>query len=140
MDVDDPLLHQKANADWHRLAVEEGLFREEDPRFLLASPFEPWVCVELRAPWDLMGEGAAGPLGSAYCRPEFVMLSLDGSVLLGGTTNQYSVSTVVVRTPHRSQVLRRAAEYMAESDSDFYLPRERADARRWLDDHPLSEG
>ncbi|MDX3244809.1 hypothetical protein [Streptomyces sp. ME18-1-4] len=137
-DIDDPELHRKANADWYRLAVAEGLFRAEDARFFLADD-SSWICVELRPEWDVMGVGAAGPLGSAHCRPEFRMLSLDGSVLLGATTSQSSIETIVVKEPHRSQVLRRFAAWVAESDSGLRGPRERAAARRWLDGHPVSE-
>lgn len=137
-DIDDPELHRKANADWYRLAVEEGLFRAEDPRFFLATG-SSWVCVELRPEWDVMGEGAAGPLGSAHCRPEFRMLSLDGNVLLGATTGQSSIETVVVKEPHRSQVLRKFAAWVAESDSGLRGPQEQAAARLWLDSHPASE-
>ncbi|MFI6033092.1 hypothetical protein ACIBBD_02695 [Streptomyces sp. NPDC051315] len=136
-DVDDPELHRKANADWYRLAVEEGLFRAEDPRFFLATG-SSWVCVELRPDWDVMGEGAAGPLGSAPCRPEFRMLSLDGNVLLGATTGQSSIDTVVVKEPHRSHVLRKFAAGVAESESGLCGPREKAAARLWLDSHPVS--
>ncbi|MEU3782496.1 hypothetical protein [Streptomyces sp900129855] len=136
-DIDDPELHRKANADWYRLAVEEGLFRSEDARFFLAAG-SSWVCVELRPEWDVMGEGAAGPLGSAHCRPEFTMLSLDGSVLLGATTSQFSIGTVVVKEPHRSQVLRKFAGWVVQSDSSLCGPQAKAAARRWLDDHPAS--
>ncbi|MFJ9741247.1 hypothetical protein [Streptomyces sp. NPDC101166] len=135
VDVDDPELHRRANADWYRLAVEEGLFRAEDPRFFLAAG-PAWVCVELRPDWDVMGQGAAGPLGSAPFRPEFRMLSLDGDVLLGATTGQSSIDTIVVKEPHWSEELRKFAEGVAESDSGFHGPQEKAAARRWLDDHP----
>ncbi|MFE9623327.1 hypothetical protein [Streptomyces sp. NPDC006527] len=136
-DIDDPELHRKANADWYRLAVEEGLFRAEDPRFFLGTG-SSWVCVELRPEWDVMGVGAAGPLGSAHCRPEFRMLSLDGSVLLGATTGQSSIDTVVVKEPHRSQVLRKFAAGVEESESGLCGPQEKAAARLWLDSHPVT--
>jgi hypothetical protein len=45
------------------------------------------------------------------------MLSLDGNVLLGATTSQSSIGTVVVKEPHRSQVLRRFAAEVAQTDS-----------------------
>ncbi|GKQ37235.1 hypothetical protein [Streptomyces sp. A012304] len=139
-DVEDPRLREKANADWYRLSVERGLFRPEDPRFHLASDIEPWICVELRGPWDIMGEGAAGPLGSAFCRPEFRMLSLDGNVLVGGTTSQFSIGTVVVTEPHRAKELRDFAEHAAESEYAVWSARDKAAARRWLELHPADPG
>ncbi|MFJ5264664.1 hypothetical protein ACIQAC_29820 [Streptomyces sp. NPDC088387] len=139
LEHDEPELHRKANADWFRLAVEEGLFRTEDPRFFLAGDTS-WVCVELRDEWDVMGTGAAGPLGSAHCRPEFRMLSLDGNVLLGGTTSQSEIGTVVLKEPHRAPVLRNFADWVARSESGTHNAQVRADARRWLDSHPVSTG
>ncbi|MER5204733.1 hypothetical protein [Streptomyces sp. NPDC002825] len=70
----DPLLQEKANADWYRLAVEGGLFSETDRRFLIAlSPgrdrLSRWHCVELQSEWDIMGKGADGLLGSAPTGP-----------------------------------------------------------------------
>ncbi|MFG3494567.1 hypothetical protein [Streptomyces sp. NPDC047928] len=141
LDIHDPLLHEKANADWYRLSVEGGLFSETDRRFLLAlSPDENspsrWFCVELQSEWDIMGKGAAGLLGSAPCRPEFSMLSLDGNVLCFATTWEHDISTSVLPTPHRSQVLRRFAEWVAKGamDEPDEPPLSPA-ARRWLDSH-----
>ncbi|MEU6974871.1 MULTISPECIES: hypothetical protein [unclassified Streptomyces] len=142
LDVDDPQLHEKANADWYRLSVEGGLFSETDRRFLL--PLRPdenapsrWHCVELQSEWDIMGAGAAGLLGSAPCRPEFRMLSLDGNVLCFATTWEHAISTSVLTAPHRSQVLRRFAAWVADGamDEPDEPPLSPA-ARRWLDSHP----
>ncbi|MFB6511710.1 hypothetical protein ACFCW4_26195 [Streptomyces virginiae] len=139
LDVLDPLLHEKANADWYRLAVEGGLFSEADRRFLL--PHKPveggpvrWCCVELQDDWDIMGKGAAGLLGSAPLRPEFRMLSLDGNVLCFATTWQHSISTSVLTAPHRSRVLRRFAEWVAQGAMDGpNEPPLSTEVRRWLD-------
>lgn len=144
LDVLEPQLREKANADWYRLSVEGGLFSETDRRFLLAlQPDENrlprWVCVELQSEWDLMGKGAGGLLGSAPCRPEFRMLSLDGNVLCFATTWEHDISTSVLKAPHRSQVLRRWAEDLAEGSMDYMgepdEPPLSAAARRWLDHH-----
>ncbi|MET9579642.1 hypothetical protein [Streptomyces massasporeus] len=141
LDVLEPRLLEKANADWYRLSVEGGLFSETNRRFLLALRPEEnrphrWFCVELQSEWDIMGKGAAGPLGSAPCRPEFRMLSLDGNVLCFATTWEHDISTSVLTTPHRSQVLRRWAEAVAEGtmDEPDESPVSLA-ARRWLDSH-----
>uniref|UniRef100_A0AAU3IB29 SMI1/KNR4 family protein n=1 Tax=Streptomyces sp. NBC_01393 TaxID=2903851 RepID=A0AAU3IB29_9ACTN len=139
LDVLDPLLHEKANADWYRLSVEAGLFSETDRRFLLALAPEEygrprWYCVELQREWDIMGEGAAGPLGSTFCRPEFRMLSLDGAVLCFATTWEHDISTSVLRAPHRSRVLRRWAEALTDGTMDHPdEPPLSAAARCWLD-------
>ncbi|ORT53681.1 hypothetical protein [Streptomyces sp. CB03238] len=141
LDVLDPQLHEKANADWYRLSVEGGLFSETDRRFLLAlSPEEDrlsrWFCVELQSEWDIMGKGAAGLLGSAPYRPEFSMLSLDGNVLCFATTWEHDISTSVLTAPHRSQVLQRFAEWVASGvmDEPDEPPLSPA-VRRWLDSH-----
>ncbi|MGF1430953.1 hypothetical protein [Kitasatospora sp. LaBMicrA B282] len=136
VNIDDPLLLEKANADWYRLSIEAGLFSEADRRFLVAlTPEEDgpsqWICVELQETWDIMGKGASGPLGSGYCRPEFRMLSLDGSVLACGTTWESAISTFVLKSPLESQVLRKFAEWVATGEIGH--PAESAAARRWLD-------
>ncbi|CAL9589669.1 hypothetical protein SUDANB178_05174 [Streptomyces sp. enrichment culture] len=140
----DPLLQEKANADWYRLAVEGGLFSETDRRFLIAVRPGPdrltrWHCVELQSEWDLMGKGADGLLGSAPYRPEFRMLSLDGNVLCFATTWEHAISTSVLKAPHRSQVLRRWAEALTDGSMDDMGepddPPLSVAARRWLDSH-----
>ncbi|MFD5975690.1 hypothetical protein [Streptomyces bacillaris] len=136
VEIEDPLLLEKANAEWHRLSLEAGLFTESDRRFLVAiSPEEEgpsqWICVELQDSWDIMGEGASGLLGSGYCRPEFRMLSLDGTVLSCGTTWESAISTFVLKSPNRSQVLRKFAEWVATGEIGH--PTESAAARSWLD-------
>ena len=141
LDVLEPQLLEKANADWYRLSVEGGLFSKTDRRFLLALRSEEnrperWICVELQSEWDIMGKGAAGLLGSAPCRPEFRMLSLDGNVLCFATTWEHDISTSVLRAPHRSQVLRRSAEAVAQGTMDEPgEPPLSLAARRWLDSH-----
>ncbi|GGW71595.1 hypothetical protein GCM10010381_65430 [Streptomyces xantholiticus] len=141
LDVLEPHLREKANADWYRLSVEGELFTETDRRFLLAlQPEESspsrWFCVELQSEWDIMGKGAAGLLGSAPCRPEFRMLSLDGNVLCFATTWEHDISTSVLTAPHRSKVLRRWAEAVAEGTMDEPdEPPLSLAARRWLDGH-----
>lgn len=136
LNVEDPLLIEKANADWYRLSVGAGLFTEADRRFLVALEPEGdgpsrWTCVELQDTWDIMGTGASGPLGSRSGRPEFRMLSIDGSVLSCGTTWESAISTFVVKAPHRSQVLRRFAEWVATGEIGY--PEESDAARRWLE-------
>lgn len=136
MDIEDPLLLEKANAEWYRLSVEAGLFTEADRRFLVAyssteeGPSQ-WIGVELQDSWDIMGRGASGPLGSGFCRPEFRMLSLGGEVLSCGTTWESAISVFVMKDLADSQVLRTFAEWVATGEIGH--PVESAAARRWLD-------
>ncbi|MEU0602200.1 hypothetical protein ABZ484_28775 [Streptomyces sp. NPDC006393] len=135
IDIGDPLLLEKANAEWYRLSVEAGLFTQADHRFLVALTLEAdgpaqWICVELQDSWDIMGIGASGLLGSGYCRPEFRMLSLDGSVLSCGTTWESAISAFVLKDPVHSQVLRKFAEWVATGEIGH--PADGAAARRWL--------
>jgi hypothetical protein len=94
---DRPDLVTELNAQWHRLASEAGILGE-DGVFLIdvagnwtgCAP-RRWVRVRLTADWDL-----AGVLGERPGQPEFVTLSTDGDVLVGATTEEYSVWLVAV--------------------------------------------
>lgn len=132
----DPLAQDSANSAWYRIAIESGLFTDTDRRFLLAQDVgndgpSQWICVELQGSWDIMGEGAAGPLGSAYFRPEFRMLSLDGSVLCCGTTGESAISIFALTKPGRSATFRRFAEWMATTE-DLH-PTDAAALHRWFE-------
>ncbi|GAA4972952.1 hypothetical protein [Actinoplanes utahensis] len=136
LDTTDPQLVEKANADWYRMSIEAGLFLATDRRFLLAHQAgedEPsrWICVELQNPWDIVGKGAAGTLGSRSGCPEFRMLAMDGSVLACGTTNQTTIDIFLVKDPNRSEIFRLFASGLV---SDEYLhPEDAAKIRDWLD-------
>lgn len=141
VDFEDPRLVPKVNSSWHQLSSDAGLFSGEG-RFLLGLPVgekgaSTWVPVELGKSWDIAGKGAASLLGSAAGRPEFVALSLDGSVISCGTTGQYSVDVFVVERPQRSHVLRRFAESL--SSAAYASPLERSASRRWLDANPVDD-
>jgi hypothetical protein len=118
---DDPQLRRKANAAWFELSRTGGLFGSAPSEFLLAinraNDDQPaiwrWARVELADSWDVMGVGAAGILGNGVCRPEFVMLSVDGMVIVRGTTWESSIGAILVRDPHRIRVLRDHAKWMA---------------------------
>ncbi|MFF1542222.1 hypothetical protein [Streptomyces sp. NPDC058291] len=139
---DDPRLIEKANEAWFRLAVDHGFFGG-DREFLLgvnyadddSAPILRWARVRLSQEWDIMGAGAAsGVLGSAAGFPEFAMLSLDGDVILRGTTWQRSVGSLVVPHPHRVKIIR---DYVVRRSAN---PRtsaaERAEGEAWLRSHP----
>jgi hypothetical protein len=110
--LDDPDLPARVNAGWWRLATEHGLFTEQR-EFLLAvdcrepgavEPEVEWVRVRLRDGWDLAGSGVAA-LRSYFAGlftdrfvPEFVMVSLDGRVLMSTTVwGNGTVSTIAIR-------------------------------------------
>ncbi|MFF4493911.1 hypothetical protein [Streptomyces sp. NPDC001546] len=138
VDLDDPRVQEKANSEWYRLALRGGLFGEVGSQFLVAvkragsdSPQWWWARVELLDEWDIVGAGASsGILGSGPCRPSFVMLSLDGGVILRCDVGQASIDFSVVREPHHAQTLRQHGEWMAESPRvDEFT---RAAIRNWL--------
>ena len=124
--LDDPDRVAKANADWHELATEYGLYSEER-KFLLSLPIpvvsegaenladdEPpeavWGLVELLDTWDVMGKGGEVRItGWDYGCPAFVMSAVDGSVFVQGTMWQDSIGTAVLPAPHHVKALRDVA-------------------------------
>lgn len=82
-----------------------------------------------------MGVGSDGVLGAGYCRPEFTMLSLNGRVIIRGTTWQYEIGSVAVPEPHSRRVFcdqaRRAIEHSGTLEQ--YISDA---ARRWMNTHP----
>lgn len=142
LDFEDPQLVQKINSGWHQLSTAAGLFSGDSDRFLLGLPVEEdgvsaWVPVGLGESWDIAGKGAATLLGSSAGRPEFVALSLDGSVISCGTTGQYSVNVFVVKQPQFSRVLRRFAESL--TTAVYASPLDQTASRQWLDANPVDE-
>jgi hypothetical protein len=135
VDIDDPALRQRANEDWYRLSIEGGLFTREDPRFYVAlqrgeEDHLTWIHAELMGSWDIMGAGANGPLGSGYCRPEFVMLSLNGKSICCGTTWQFAIGTVVITAAAQSPFFRNYAEGVVKST--WTHPEVRESVLEWL--------
>jgi hypothetical protein len=138
----DPQLIEKANDGWFRLALDHG-FLGDDREFLLgvnyadddSVPILRWARVRLLEEWDIMGAGAAtGILGSAAGFPEFAMLSLDGNVILRGTTWQDSIGSLVVPDPHRVKIIR---DYVVRRSANSRTPAaERAEGETWLRTHP----
>ncbi|MCQ4045921.1 hypothetical protein ACFOSC_17120 [Streptantibioticus rubrisoli] len=135
----EPRLPEVANFEWHRLSREGGLFGEDNADFLVAvncadanSPkIWQWAKVRLSDDWDIVGAGAAsGVLGNGACHPAFVMLSLDGNVIVRGDEGETSLDFTLVRDPHRNQTLRRRGEWMASRPrTDEFT---RAALERWL--------
>lgn len=137
LNYSDARWKEGANDAWFDLSVSAGLFGP-DHEFLVAITLEPevypvpirWARVRLAASWDIAGEGSAGLLGGGRHLPEFVMLSLDGDVIVRGTVWQDGIGFLAVRNPGQSPVLRQQAEFvMTWYRSD---PEDRLAARRWL--------
>ncbi|MEU6382592.1 PE-PGRS family protein [Streptomyces bauhiniae] len=81
------------NRQWHRLAVEHGVF-DADGEFLISVGNQSCVCwtrVRLGEQWDL-----AGHLGPRPGQPEFVTMSPDGESVVGVTCEEYEVWFVAV--------------------------------------------
>ncbi|MEU4107869.1 PE-PGRS family protein [Streptomyces sp. NPDC027717] len=126
------------NRQWHRLAVEHGVFGV-DGEFLISVANQGRVCwtrVRLTEQWDL-----AGHLGAREGQPEFVTMSPDGESVLGVTCEEYEVWFVAV-APFtdwlESWARERAAERPAgrEPGWDVVLRRKTASARlrgEWRD-------
>ncbi|MFE7244493.1 hypothetical protein [Streptomyces sp. NPDC057580] len=159
VEYDDPNLIERANRGWYELATSFGLFAA-DREFLLALPAHRynaqaayrhrrhvWRRVRLLDKWDVMGAACSIRLGtSAYGyaehllgggpgRPEFVMLSLDSTLAMSGTTWQAGISSLAVPNPARAQVIRRMLDYAANAEEDGFTvdPRaDRAKALAWL--------
>ncbi|WP_344605396.1 hypothetical protein [Streptomyces glaucus] len=138
VDLDHPRLREEANSLWRRMALHGGLFSEEDSRFLIAvnlsageSPRWWWAQVQLLDEWDMVDAGAAsGVLGHGPFRPSFVMLSLDGGVILRCDLGQASMDFSMVREAHHAPTLLRHGEWMAGSPRVDDVTR--AATRRWL--------
>jgi len=143
VDVDDPALIANANAGWFRLAVEGGLFKGIGSEFLVsvtraegAEPNQWWARVSLAEPWDIMGAGAAtGILGIVAGHPAFVMSSLDGTVVLRGTTWESEIGCLLVRNPHRIDAYRQFLERKITNPRT--TDRDREVIQRWLAANPL---
>ncbi|WP_404870168.1 hypothetical protein ACI1MP_32245 [Kitasatospora griseola] len=139
LDVSDADVVTNANLSWFGLASESGLFSGPNGEFLLgvdladdeSTPILRWANVELMEDWDVMGHGAAsGMLGSGAGRPEFVMMSIGGEVILRGTTWEDAIGVLVVPMPDRVKLIRDYAGRLASNPrSDSH---ERQSALEWL--------
>ena len=142
LSIDLPDLRDRANDEWLRLSLEGGLFSVLDREFYLAVDRAElgdvrswwWARVMLMESWDIMGLGAEGPLGNGFCRPGFVMISLDGNVILRGDTWQTEIGCVIVRDPCNAEPFRQHGAWMVErSRSPDW---ERTAIRRWMERCP----
>ncbi|WP_315975521.1 PE-PGRS family protein [Streptomyces nigrescens] len=106
-----PDLVAELNAQWHRLAVGNGIIGE-DGVFLIdvagnwtgCAP-RRWTRVRLTGQWDL-----AGVLGERPGQPEFVTLAADGSTLIGVTTEEDEVwFTLLDHLPEHQEAAARVA-------------------------------
>ncbi|MEU9992858.1 hypothetical protein AB0E10_39975 [Streptomyces sp. NPDC048045] len=139
LDASDADVVSNANLSWFGLATESGLFGGPNREFLLgvdladdeSASILRWAKVELMEDWDIMGGGAAGGiLGSGVGKPEFVMMSTNGEVVLRGTTWEDAIGVLAVPMPDRVKLIRDYAERLASNPrSDFH---ERRSASEWL--------
>lgn len=108
---DRPDLIAELNAQWHRLAADNGIIGE-DGVFLIdvaghwtSWASRRWTRVRLTGRWDL-----AGVLGERPGQPEFVSLATDGSTLVGVTTEEDEVwFTLLDHIAERQEAAARAA-------------------------------
>lgn len=142
VDIDDPALIVNANAGWYRLAVEGGLIKGVGSEFLVAVKRQNaelhqwWARVSLTEPWDIMGTGAAsGALGIVAGHPAFAMSSLDGKVVMLGTTWESEIGCLLVRNPQRIGAYRQFLE--RKIDNPRTSASDREIIQRWLNANPL---
>ncbi|MBS2547743.1 hypothetical protein KGQ19_12785 [Catenulispora sp. NL8] len=136
VELEAPDLVAQANSGWYQLASEGGLFGT-DREFLVAVEQTGewwWAHVRLAQSWDVMGRGAASILGRGQGHPGFVMLSLDGSVIVVGNVSQSSVGSTLARDPSRNAGLREFAPQLA--DFPDVSEQEKAAIGRWLQNAP----
>ncbi|MEV7365432.1 PE-PGRS family protein [Streptomyces sp. NPDC091299] len=124
---DLPDLGAELNAQWHRLATDNGII-SEDGAFLIdvaghwtgCAP-RRWTRVRLTDQWDL-----AGVLGERPGQPECITLATNGSTLLGVTTEEDEVWFTLL--DHIAERQEAAAQAAAQE-----TPRERETAwAAWL--------
>lgn len=138
LDYSDSEWQRDANNAWFDLCSRVALFGK-DREFLVAVALRPevwpvrsmWAKVALAEVWDIVGEGASGILGAGRYVPEFVMLSMEGEVIVQGTVWQDGIGFLAVPNPRYAPVLRQQAEFFATWE--IADPDERLAARSWLD-------
>ncbi|MFI1766025.1 hypothetical protein ACH41H_28745 [Streptomyces sp. NPDC020800] len=136
---DDPDFQQRVNHEWYMLCAHQGLFDTQNPQFLIAVRDESdqagvawWARVALQMDWDFAGAGAEARVsGCGWGHPEFVMLSIDGRVVVRGSQGEKWTDVVCVQDPHHIPSFRRLGVTLSESKS---TPQETRDAlARWLE-------
>ncbi|CAM5269216.1 PE-PGRS family protein [Streptomyces aurantiogriseus] len=122
----------EVNAQWHRLAAENGLFGEDGTFLIDVEGDRPscrprsWTRVRLTAGWDL-----AGVLGERPGpQPEFVAMPVGEDTVLGVTADQDGVVRITVVDRITERIEAEAAAAAEET------PRERAAAWRSLFEGP----
>ncbi|WP_433236452.1 hypothetical protein [Actinomadura nitritigenes] len=133
---DDLQFLSKANCAWYEMSANSGLF--DGGKFFVAvkhavageTQMWKWAEVGLADQWDIMGEGASRILGTGSGRPGFIMLSLDGNVIVRGDTWEQLIDCVLIRAPQRIQEFRRHAAWVR--DRPRIEPKERVAIERWL--------
>ncbi|WP_128978072.1 hypothetical protein [Streptomyces roseicoloratus] len=140
-------LGSRFNVEWERLARDSGLFSPGAggrPEFLLGvdvaqdtsvdgeSQSWRWARVTLSDHWDIAGVGCEnGILGAGANNPAFIMMSLDGDILVHGASWQDGIGASAVSHPARFEELRDHAGRIAFA-FDWLEPETREWAERWL--------
>ncbi|WP_329275052.1 HEAT repeat domain-containing protein [Streptomyces sp. NBC_00691] len=123
LDAPEPVA--ELNRQWHRLAVEYGIFGPDGTFLIDVGGDRPdgrpqrWTRVRLTDRWDL-----AGVLGTRPGQPEFVTLSTDGDALVGATTEEYDVWLVALdrfKEWHESAARAAARETAEEREAAWEL-------------------
>ncbi|MEU9522520.1 hypothetical protein [Streptomyces sp. NPDC048224] len=134
-----PDFGERLNHEWYMLCAQQGLFAVDDPQFLLAvaegteaSGESWWARVRLRSEWDFGGAGAAAMVtGRGHGHPEFVMLSLDGTLVVRGSQGQEWTDIVCLENPHEVPAFRELGAQLTASG--LTPARTRAALSRWLE-------
>jgi hypothetical protein len=137
---------ERVNHEWYLLCAGRGLFDREDPRFFVAAATTMttsgqdgdtqqvswWAEVALRSEWDLAGAGAEAQVtGRGLGHPDFVMLSLDGTVIVRGSQGQKWTDIVCLQHAEQVSSFREMGVSMTRNEA---IPsRTREALTRWLD-------
>ncbi|MFF9086894.1 hypothetical protein ACF1BE_10845 [Streptomyces sp. NPDC014991] len=137
---DAPDFRERVNHEWYMLGAHQGLFITSKPQFLIAvrdvendrPDMAWWARVQLQTDWDFAGSGAeAGVTGYSWGRPEFIMLSLNGNVVVQGSQGQKWTDIVCLRDAYHITPLREMGMKLSE---DASIPEEtRGALSRWLE-------
>lgn len=137
---DAPDFREQFNHGWYMLCADQGLFDRMRPQFYIAVPILShefpgalwWAQVQLQTEWDLAGAGAETHVtGRGWGYPEFVMLSLDGDLVVQGARGEVWTDVVCLHRPQHIQSFRDMALQLADGRSTSSWTR--SSATHWLE-------
>ncbi|KQV09947.1 MULTISPECIES: hypothetical protein [unclassified Kitasatospora] len=117
---DDPDFTRAINAAWLRQATNFRLFAENGQFLLLANleedrwedPDSRWLRVSLGDDWNLAGPAVGGVVGPS--RDGLFTMSLDGEVIIEGTTYEEESSVLAVPQPYRAEPFRAWTRHLID--------------------------